>query len=185
MDPGAAARPRYQLVGMALATVAFVASLLWTVVAGSPLTRAREATDELRVVGVALVITGACFAVGLALIAAIAGPALGRLARRRGGPRPSLRHVVRELPEVLGEVVDHRWFLVGWYLNSAGTLLPCVVLVVAVLVVLPTGSWGLAVLPAVDLVVSAAVRLQVDRAVRRARAARRRARTLASVDVVR
>lgn len=158
---------------LVLAGTAFVISLVWTVVVGSPLERAREATDELRVVGLALAATGASFVIGLALLATAGGPVLGRTFRRNGGRRPPLRTLLRSLPEIGAEVADHRWFMVGWYLNSAGTLLPCLVLVVAVVAVLPPASWGLAVLPAVDFVVSVAVRLQVDRALRRARASKR------------
>ncbi|MEM7338233.1 MAG: hypothetical protein AAF467_06280 [Actinomycetota bacterium] len=107
-------------------------------------------------VGLGLIMSEVLFVIGLALMAGAMGISLG--------PNP-LRWRSR-LDTVLARLDRTPVFWVGLVINTIGALGTGVVLVAAVIGGLPLSAWGLLVLPAADISLTAAVRAAVVRGVR-------------------
>lgn len=107
-------------------------------------------------VGLGLVVTEALFIFGLAVMAWSVGVRMGLnpLAWRA------------RMDTVLARLNRSPLFWTGLAVNTVGAIGTGVVLVAAVVAGLPVSAWGLLVLPAVDLSLTAAVRTAVVRGVR-------------------
>lgn len=137
------------------------ASLLWTVVemfSGS--LRPRLDIAHFAGIGSLLVLSETAFVMGLALIATATGRTLGRNLR-------SLTALRSESKTILQAVGRQRLTRVGLYLNWTGAAGTAIVLIGAVIVILPPASWGLAIIPALDLASTFALRMPIRSALAR------------------
>lgn len=143
-----------------------VASLAWTATHREDLREIHRHLDRVAVIFLVVAASFASSAIGVVLLLARAGPTALREIVGPVGDR-SVRQIPRRartaLDRVLEQAPHDRWFRAGWLLSSLGGLVPSVAGVVGVLWILPRGSWGLAVVPAVDLVLSLVIRATVHR----------------------
>ncbi|MCB1038854.1 MAG: hypothetical protein KDA94_04885 [Acidimicrobiales bacterium] len=164
---------RRPLVAAAIA-LPVALSVAWSAASVDAIADVRHHVDHVAIVAAALVITGTCFVLGTVGLLATCLPVLGRAAGATS-TRDRLRRLRTEFPALADEIATNPWFFRSWILNSIGTLVPCIVLVIAVLAMLPPPAWGLALLPAIDLVVSTAARAPVHVIIVRRRSAARAA----------
>lgn len=159
-------RPQVPVGVLVALGLAALASLAWSVAHRGEMAELRHDVDRLVVVGAVVVVATVSNLLGVGLMLRAAGP---EVAREVIGPRGGRR--VRGLPGRLRRAVDtlagvahrDRRVMVGFLLSSVGGLAPSLVVTVALVGTLPPGSWGLALVPAVDFGLSAAARLAVHR----------------------
>lgn len=108
-------------------------------------------TDNLPWIGVGTLITEVFFIIGLGIMALEAGHQLG--------PNPVRWR--RKLPHIFRGVVRTKIFWLGFYTNTAGALGTAIILSIGIFKILPPQSWGLIILPLLDLSLTFALRYAV------------------------
>lgn len=155
---------RYLIWGIVLASVA------WTIIRWDSLSEVKGKVGQVAVFGVLMLINEVIFISGLLLITA----SLGRHVFAGTGWNPvrwvkALLGVRVKATELLHSIADSRMFRVGFMLNWIGAVGTGLIPTVGIFVVLPYTTWGIAVLPMLDVVASIGIRAPIEAKIKQAR----------------
>jgi hypothetical protein len=146
-------------------------SVIWTIVASSGLDKVAHRLRDVVFVAIALVVSEAFFIGGALLVAGSLGH---HVLSSRGGTESAtrltaMRNVRATYRELAHHVGSSRAFSLGFLLNWVGAAGTGIVLAVGIILVLPVSSWGLLILPLLDLVATFSWRTPLASRLRNAR----------------
>jgi hypothetical protein len=138
------------------------ASLVWTIYNWSGLTEIKHKLGGAIVVVAALLVSETCFLVGTVIMFVSAG------SRLFGGDGifVNVFEARRNTKFFATQVTTSTPFRIGFNLNWIGAVLTGLTLLLGILFLLPTTSWGLVILPVLDIVASFGWRIPIDRQIR-------------------
>lgn len=139
-----------------------LASLVWTAYNWSGLAEIKDELSRVVIIMVILLICEVCFVSGAILMLVGAGNTF----RGVSGWIKGIKEARQNARLIAEHISTSRVFRVGFNLNWVGAVGTGVVLFGGVLLILPITSWGLAVLPFLDIVASFGWRCPIDRSIR-------------------
>lgn len=168
-DAAIGARPRWPKVsatGIAI-MVLFLASSAWTMAHRSDLAALAGRWQDVAPLAAVLAVSVGAFVIGECILAYVGAAEVLKQERPWSLVRPV--RAFRAIHAALGAAPRHRWFLTGWLLASIGSLVPGPTLTAAIVLSLPSRSWGLAALPLADFFATLVVRVPIHRRIVRNR----------------
>lgn len=158
--------PKVSATGVAI-FVLFLASTAWTMSHGSELTALARRWQDFEPVAAVIALGAVTFIAGQCILAYVGASEVLKQESPWSLIRPSRAFCA--IHAALGAAPRHRWFLTGWLLVSFGSLVPGPVLTAAIVLSLPSRSWGIAALPLADFVATLAMRVPIHRRIVRNR----------------
>jgi len=158
--------PKVSATGFAI-LVLFLASSAWTMWHRSELTALARRWQGFGLLASVMALGVAAFVVGECILAYVGAAEVLKQEKPWSLIRPV--RAFRAIHAALGAAPRHRWFLTGWLLASFGSLVPGPTLTAAIVLSLPSRSWGVAALPLADFIATLVVRVPIHQRIVRNR----------------